>query len=89
VFDSENASNNVSALIARGKATMQSEVFDVRAQNHSVVHGVDKTGVVYMAPAPAPGAIPAYGVFLYVDQADNKLKYKDVSGVVHVILTSP
>jgi hypothetical protein len=89
VFGSENASDNVSALVARGKATMHYDVFEVQAQDHSVVHGVDKTGVVYMAPAPAPGANPGNGVYLYVDQADNKLKYRDAAGVVHVILTSP
>jgi hypothetical protein len=89
VFGSENASDNVRALIARGKATMYYDVFEVQAQDQSVLHGVDKTGVVYMAQAPAPGAIPAKGVYLYVDQADNKLKYRDASGVVHVILTSP
>jgi len=68
---------------------MQNNVFEVQAQSQNAVHGVDKTGVVYMASAPAPGSNPAYGVFLYVDNADNKLKYRDASGVVHVILTSP
>jgi hypothetical protein len=89
VFGSQNASDNVKALVARGSATMGVDVFEVQAQNKSVVHGVNNTGVVYMALAPAPGANPVNGVDLYVDQADGHLKYRDASGVVHVILTSP
>jgi hypothetical protein len=89
VFDSKNASSNVKALVARGSATMGVDVFEVQDQKKSVVHGVNNTGVVYMALAPAPSANPANGVDLYVDQADNRLKYRDASGVVHVILTSP
>ncbi|MEQ1801421.1 MAG: hypothetical protein ABL989_05830 [Gammaproteobacteria bacterium] len=88
VFGSQNASGNVKALVARGKGSMSVPVFEVQSQDGAPVHSVDKEGVVYLSDAPAP-ATPAGGVFLYVDQADNKLKYRDASGTVHVIATEP
>lgn len=88
LFASQNASGNVKALVARGKAGMSAPVFEVQSQDGAAVHSVDKEGVVYLSEAPAP-ATPASGVFLYVDQADNKLKYRDASGTVHVIATEP
>jgi hypothetical protein len=88
IFGSQNASGNVKALVARGKASMSAPVFEVQAQDGTPLHSVDKEGVVYLSEAPVP-ATPANGVFLYVDQADNKLKYRDASGTVHVIATEP
>lgn len=88
VFGSENASGNVKALVARGKASMSVPVFEVQKQDGTAVHGVDERGVVYLRDAPRP-TTPENGIFLFVDQADNKLKFRDASGVVHVIATEP
>jgi hypothetical protein len=88
VFGSENASGNVKALVARGKDSMSAPVFEVQAQDGTAVHGVDKRGVMYLKNAPTPSA-PVDGVSLFVDEADNKLKYRDASGNVHVIATEP
>jgi hypothetical protein len=87
VFGSENASGSVKALVARGKSSMAVPVFEVQSQDGAAVHSVDTAGVVFLGEAPAP-ATPANGVYLYVDRADNKLKYRDASGVVRVIATT-
>lgn len=88
LFASQKASSNVKALVARGKASMSVPVFEVQSQDGAAVHSVDLEGVVYLRDAPVP-SWPSNGVFLYVDQADNKLKYRDASGTVHVIVTEP
>lgn len=88
VFGSEKASGNVKALVARGKDSMSAPVFEVQKQDGTAVHGVDEQGVVYLRDAPQP-QLPVNGVFLYVDEADNKLKFRDASGVVRVIATEP
>lgn len=89
IFGSEMASNGVSALVARGKFMMTANIFEVQAQDKTILHAVDKDGIVYMANAAAPASNPVNGVYLYVDQADGKLKYRDAAGVVRIINTIP
>ena len=63
------------ARVFREISALISRVFEVQAQDGSAVHGVDKRDVVYLRNAPAP-ITPVGGVFLFVHQADNKLKYR-------------